>query len=290
MEFFKKEKKYFWLLVGIFLAVVFAFVFWGSKKSQSPNKSKDSFYFSGSGNDQTLVLEEAASFGESSNTDWWLNSGAKMRIEKYIFSTNFGKLSKKDSWRKLYDKNNSRDTDNGYYPQNIFRLVTRTKWLNFTQQVYFNISKINLSESDFRNESNGVLLFNRYQNGDNLYYTGIRVDGDVVIKKKIADKYYTLAEKNLLTNERKYDRIENPNQLPVGSWMGIKSEVFTVNKDTVGIKLYFDREGHGNWELALETEDKAGKNGKTPITEAGYGGIRTDFMDVSFRGYEIEEK
>jgi hypothetical protein len=235
------------------------------------------------------TLEETGKMAESQSQRWWLNSGGLMTTENGVARTNFGDLPKDSSWRKLYAKTNARDTENGKQPQNIFRLVTRSEWQELTQQLYFNIEKINLSESEFRNESNGVLLFNRYQDGDNLYYTGIRMDGDVVIKKKIDGKYYTLAEKHLLTNGEKYDRIDNPNQLPLHAWFGLKSEVINIDKDTVGIKLFIDKEGNGNWQLALEAKDSSKKYGKAPLTDAGFAGIRTDFMDVSFRDYKIEE-
>ena len=38
-----------------------------------------------------------------------------------------------------------------------------------------------------------MLLFNRYQDGQTLYYGGVRVDGAAVIKKKLAGVYTTLA-------------------------------------------------------------------------------------------------
>ena len=38
----------------------------------------------------------------------------------------------------------------------------------------------------------------------------------------------------------------------------------------------------------LEAVDRGGANGP-PLRDAGYVGIRTDFMDVSFRGYDAEE-
>lgn len=234
------------------------------------------------------VLEETGKMKESGNASWWLNSGGVMTMNKNLAKTNFGSLREGSKWQKKYAKTNSRDTDEGYYPQNIFRLVTRTKWKNLSQQLYFNIDKINLSDSSYRNESNGVLLFNRYQDGDNLYYTGLRVDGDAVIKKKINGKYYTLAEKNIFPSDDKYDSIDNPNVLPLHDWLGMKSEVNNISGE-VNIKLYIDKEQKGNWQLILEVQDKGNKYGKAPFSEEGYGGIRTDFMDVSFKDYSIKE-
>jgi len=47
-----------------------------------------------------------------------------------------------------------------------------------------------------------------------------------------------------------------------------------------------DADGTGNWKLAAESVDD-GMGG--PILESGHGGIRTDFMDVEFRDYDIRE-
>jgi hypothetical protein len=70
-------------------------------------------------------------------------------------------------------------------------------------------------------------------------------------------------------------------------WIGIRSVVANVGGG-VDIKLYSDNNQSGNWQLLLETQDKGGAHGKNPILEAGHAGIRTDFMDVSFRDYNIQ--
>jgi len=235
------------------------------------------------------VLEESSSMKKSASDEWWLNSGGIMDINQEGFSTVIGSLDQNNYWRKLYAKNNPKDTDDGYHPQNIFRLVTRNQWQNFSQSIYFKIDELNLSQSKNRNASNGVLLFNRYQDGDNLYYAGIRVDGDVVIKKKIEGTYYTMIEKDVFTNGKKYAITDNPNQIPVNQWMGIKTEVRNIDQNTVNIRLFMDKTGNGNWELVLETQDAGNKYGKAPFLNQGYAGIRTDFMDVYFKNYSIDE-
>lgn len=235
------------------------------------------------------ILEEASSMKKSKNDDWWLNSGGVMYFQEKEFSTNMGALPDNSYWRKLYAKNNSRDTDDGYFPQNIFRLVNREERKNFSQSVYFNIEKINLSESKYRNESNGVLLFNRYQDGNNLYYVGVRVDGLAIVKKKIDGEYFTITEKNIFKNEKKYNRNSNPNLIPENKWIGIKSELENSKDDEVKINLFVDL-GDGNWKLIIEARDMEDKYGEAPFLNKGYSGIRTDFMDVRFRDYEIDEK
>ncbi len=235
------------------------------------------------------ILEETSSMKKSKNSLWWLNSGGFMYFKEDGFSTNIGALPEDSNWRKLYAESNSRDTDNGYFPQNIFRLVSRNKWKNFSQSVYFNIEKVNLSKSKYRNESNGVLLFNRYQDGDNLYYTGLRVDGNVIVKKKIEGEYFTILEKNIFKEKGKYDKNNNPNLIPENTWLGIKSELENTKDNKVSIKVLIDF-GNGKWDSVIETEDEGDKYGKRPFLNRGYAGIRTDFMDVKFKNYTIEKK
>ncbi|MDR3558977.1 MAG: hypothetical protein P4L62_03690 [Candidatus Pacebacteria bacterium] len=234
-------------------------------------------------------LQETGKMSASKNDFWWLNSGGVVYIDGNVISTIQGNLAKGSKWQKTYAKSNPRDTENGYQPQNILRLVTRQKFQNETQRLYFKINKLNFSASKFRNESNGVLLFNRYQNGNNLYYTGLRVDGDAVIKKKINGTYYTMKEKNLWTNGRRYDRTNNPDVLPLDAWIGIKSEVRNAADGSVDIKFYVDKDNNGQWQLVLEATDNGNKYGGAAIANTGYGGIRSDFMDVEFWDYGISE-
>jgi hypothetical protein len=233
------------------------------------------------------ILEEGGSMGESKSKNWWLNSGGQLIYNNGIGETVQGKLSNLNRWRIAYKIDNPEDTDNGYHPQNIFRLVTRSKWKNFSQQVYFRINADNLSSSSNRNESNGLLLFNRYQSGQTLYYVGLRVDGAAVIKKKYNGTYYTMAYKAVFPG--KYNRNSNPDLLPKNIWIGIKSEVSTSSNGDVNINLYTDVGKTGKWTLVLATKDVKGKFGKSVISTEGYAGIRTDFMDVDFSGFKITQ-
>lgn len=236
---------------------------------------------------QNYILEESGKMKDSKNTKWWVNSGAFLYSENGIGRTIMGKLDKNDKWRIDYRNYNSDETDDGYYPQNIFRLVTKSKWKNFNQEAYFKIKKYNLSKSKHRFESNGILLFNRYQDGDNLYYTGLRVDGAVVIKKKYKGRYYLMGYKKILTG--KYDKRKNPNLILENKWMGIKSKVKTINGNQVEIKVFTDSGKTGNWKEILSVIDDGEKYGGNAILSGGYAGIRTDFMDVEFDDYKIEE-
>lgn len=276
MEFLKTNK--YFILAAVIMIILIAVIFVVFRKIS---------YFSPTANNNTL--QETGKMSDSADANWWLNSGGIAYFDQngHPVGTNEGNLDKNSRWQKLYAKTNSQDTDGGYRPQNIFRLVTRSKWQNESQQMYFYIDNVNLSKSKNRNESNGVLFFNRYQDGDNLYYAGFRVDGDAVIKKKIGGTYYTMAEKNLWTNGKKYAITDNPNLLPLKTWIGLKTEVRNIDDNTVDIKLYIDKSGKGDWQLALETQDKNNQYGDAPFLSPGYGGIRTDFMDVRFKNYSI---
>lgn len=237
--------------------------------------------------DGDYILEETGKMGESASKNWWVNSGALLFVNNGTGKTIFGKLSQGDKWQTDYKNYNASETDDGYHPQNIFRLVAKSKWKNFQQECYYKINRYILSKTKERSESNGLLLFNRYQDGNNLYYTGIRVDGFAVIKKKINGKYYTMAYNRIING--KYNRNTNPNLLPKDEWIGVKSEVGNNPNGTVLIKLYIDRNRSGDWVLALKATDNGKSFGGAAIKNEGYAGIRTDFMDVEFDDYKIEE-
>ena len=217
-----------------------------------------------------------------------MNSGGIMSFERGIGRTVIGELASLSTWRLLYAQTNPSDTDNGYHPQNIFRLVTRSEWTNFRQEAYFKITGNVLSDSSNRNASNGLLLFHRYkEDGETLYYAGIRVDGAAVIKKKINGEYFTLAYNELFTGEP-YDKTKNPNLLPKNVWIGLRSEIITKPDRSVVITLFTNTGKNGVWVKSAEARDDGKSQGGRAILEKGYAGIRTDFMDVVFSNYHLE--
>jgi hypothetical protein len=226
------------------------------------------------------VLEEAGAMGTSSSGYWWLSSGGRFLLDG-LGETLHGALPSADYWRLYYASTNPVDTDSGYHPQNILRLVTRSRWRNFRQQVYFRIDRDNLSSSPNRNASNGIFLMNRYQDQNNLYYAGVRVDGGAVIKKKKAGSYSTLAYAPVFPGV--YDRDSNPSLLPKNVWMGVTSEILDNPDGTVRIRFHVNT-GDGVWRLILDTVDD-GHLGGAPFLQDGYAGLRTDFMDVAFETY-----
>ena len=231
------------------------------------------------------ILYEAGSSGESTSPYWWVNSGGKLIIANHTGATIEGSLAEDDPWRLLYAKNNPTDTDNGYHPQNIFRLVTKYEWTDYTEEAYFKIDANNLSASPNRNQSNGILLFNRYQDHNNLYYTGLRVDGNAVIKKKINGTYYTMALNPLFPGT--YGPSASPNLLPLDTWIGLRTVLTSGASGSVAIKFYIDVGDTGHWILAAQATDNGTAFGGRPIAGPGFLGIRTDFMDVEFADFKV---
>ena len=231
------------------------------------------------------TLAEASSIGNSSSPYWWVNSGAYLYLKDGVGQTVQGNLPAINLWRTVYAAANPRDTDVGYHPQNIFRLVTRSQWKNFRQEVEARIVRDQLSSSEYRNSSNGVLLFNRYQDGQNLYYTGVRVDGTAVIKKKKNGAYYTMGQTRIIQGT--YNRDSNPNLLPKNSWFAIRSEI-TDEVAGTRIKLFVDMNKIGAWKEVLNVLDNGSTYGGSAIAGPGYAGIRTDFMDAQFDNYRMK--
>ncbi len=233
---------------------------------------------------KTEFLEEAGSMQESTSPYFWVNSGGAMITSAGIGSTYIGNQSG-TKWGKLYKKENPLDTDNGMHPQNLFRLITKGIWGNITQQAYFVMRTYYASASPNRDGHNGMLFMSRYQDdGDTLYYAGIRVDGQAIIKKKYKGEYVTLAGKKLFSGT--FDRTKNPNLLPLNAWIGIRTAVQDV-PGGVSIRLFVDRKGNGEWKEVLSATDTGKILG--PAIRQGYGGIRTDFADVQFKSYSITD-
>jgi hypothetical protein len=238
-----------------------------------------------SGFESDMRLEEADRMERSASPDWWLNSGGWFLQQGGVGKTWIGEAPAGSYWRKIYNRTNPWDTDQGAHPQNLFRLITRSPWRSPGQRVYFRIAGDNLSASANRNQSNGVLLFIQYRDAGNLFYAGVRVDGSAVIKKKTGGVYATLAERPWYPGA--YNRASSPNLIPHHEWIGLRT-VLQTDGGNVTIRLYIDPDRSGFWILALEAEVKASPS--QDAMESGYGGIRTDFMDVEFDDYRIEEK
>jgi hypothetical protein len=250
----------------------------GPSTPEAEVESPFSYSFSSDG-----ILHESSSASNSSSPYWWVDSGGKLIVENGVGKTLQGELPESDPWVRRYARSSEEDTDGGVHPQNIFRLVTRSKWDNVRTDASFRILADNFSESENRNESNGLLLMSRYKDGDNLYYAGIRVDGHAVIKKKKNGRYHTLAEKPIIEGD--YSKDENTNLLPHNEWISLRMET-TTEGETVSIKLFIKSGDKAEWTETLSATD-SGEEGP-PITGTHALGIRTDFMDVEFDNFRAE--
>lgn len=236
--------------------------------------------------DSPRTLHETGSMNRSMSPYWWLNSGGQFIVEEDFGKTIQGEAPFLNRWRILYSLTNPIDTDEGLHPQNLFRLVSRHTWGNATTQLSFRITEFNLSNSPNRNASNGVLLFGRYEDGDNLYYAGIRDDGQAVIKKKINGAYHTLAIQPIFGTPDKYDRDARPTLLPDGAWMAIRMSIENAWDGSVLIRLSIDRENNGSFISILSVRDTG--IGGEPFRGEGHIGIRTDFKDVEFQAFRVD--
>jgi hypothetical protein len=234
-------------------------------------------------------LNEAGSMDESTSPYWWLNSGGYFTLKNNVGMTAQGSVPSKNSWYRAYASSNALDTDGGTHPQNLFRLVTRSKWESVRQEASYYIVKDNFSSSPNHNASNGLLLMSRYADaGQTLYYAGIRVDGTAVIKKKYKGVYYTMAQEKVFPGTYSGTQ-DDKNLIPHQQWIRLRSDTKTNSGGTVTITLSMQLPGKA-WQVLLAATD-TGKNygGTPPISASGYAGIRTDFMDVQFKDYRLEK-
>ena len=233
------------------------------------------------------VLQETGSMSGSSSHYFWVNSGAKLLMQDGLGKTVQGALPTDDSWRVLYGHTNPLDTGNGYYPQNVFRLVTRSVWSNVTQEMQFKIQHTNLTPTPNRDGYSGIFFFSRYHDGDNLYYAGMRMDGAAVIKKKVGGVYYTLDLEPVFPGT--YDRVASPNLLTLKQWMRMRL-VTEDQTDGVSLRLYLDATNTGVYTLVAHALDRDGLYGGTPVNSGpAYAGVRTDYMDAFFNDYRLSQ-
>lgn len=230
------------------------------------------------------ILEESPNLESSSQDCWWLDSGGLFYVEDNDARTVHGNLDYNSSWQKKYASSNPLDTQNGTRPQNIFRLISRNDSQDVSQELFFRINGYHLSPSMNRNVSNGVLLMSRFKDQDNLYYAGLRVDGNAVIKKKINGVYTTLAIDKYESNQI-YNRVTNPIILPMNTWIGEKLVTKNNADGSVELSFYIKLNENEDWKLILDVRDSVSTSGTSPLVAGGKTGIRSDFMDVEFKNY-----
>lgn len=277
------------ILTSFLATTLLLFVAGGRDGYGAPQADTDTFIYSFN---VPGILHETTSAKKSPSPYWFLDSGGKMIIENGTGETIQGALPPQDRWRVTYERSSSIDTDNGFHPQNLFRLLTKSRWENFSQQVQFYVARNNFSASPNRGASNGILFMSRYSgNGETLYYAGIRVDGTAVIKKKYRGRYYTMAQAKLFPGVYSVGGggESSRNLLPHSEWFGLKLTTITNADSSVALSLYLRRNGRVPWSEVLSATD-TGRNygGTPPITGPNFAGIRTDFMDVKFDDYRVE--
>ena len=275
-----------WTMLFLFGGLVTGYVslFPGVYLEAEENLTED--HFSCSSFPENLFLEETSSPNLSSNPCWWLNSGAVFSMEDSVGETLQGELSLLSKWRELYEKSDSIDTEGGLYPQNLFRLINKSKWQDVRTSVDVSISSYRLSSSPNRNGTNGVFLIARYIDANTLYLAGIRTDGTAVIKRKLNGVYRTLGSVWFNPNAI-HSYSSDSNFLPMGNWFGLAMEVKNGEDGEVHIKLDFSEDGT-KWQTLLSTSDWPGsfENGLFLRAPSSVG-IRTDFLDAEFKNYKI---
>lgn len=253
-----------------------------TKETASAGKSQTQFSEDFS---ETFSIEETGSFTDIAHKDWWVSSGAFLQSEQGIGKTLHAELPSLSLWRMLYRISNPTDTDNGFHPQNIFRAITRTQWVDHEQELLFRIDRAHISDSSNRNQTNGVFLMGRYHDKNNVYYAGVRADGHAVIKKKLNGKYTTLAYVRVFPGT--YDRATHNFLLPVNSWIGLKTIITNTPEGWVRLQLFIDASNSGNWQSIADVTDRTAPENNL-LSQKGSSGIRTDFMDVSFDAYRVD--
>ena len=245
--------------------------------------------------DRQGLIQQAPSMPESLDKNWWVSSGGYLSVNNGAASTIQGTLPQNDTIRIGYSlSKGSEDTDNGYRPQNIFRMVNRNTWSgNYTEELYFKYSKYNnMTNAKGKNlgAENGFSLMVNYQDADNLYYIGLRADGFAGIKKKI-DGNYSVLQNPVQVFPGTYKHYDN--LIPQDKWIGLRAVVehrqnnssnIMPGKDQIYIAMYIDEKGDGSsWKYVTSYLDQ-----DTIVFKQGHTGIRTDFMDTQFKDFQVK--
>ena len=148
--------------------------------------------------------------------------------------------------------------------------------------MWFKIIKENFDSNSAKKPSNGLFLISRRTDNDNSYFAGVRFDGQAVIKKKINSNFFTLASSKVFPGT--YDKTKNPSFLPQNTWIALKIETQNV-QGGVSLKLFMYNFSSKVWEKISEALDSG--TGGAAFTNSGFSGVKTDFMDVQFKNYQV---
>ena len=228
------------------------------------------------------LLEESLTMRDSTSPYFWLNGGAELIIEDGLGKTIQSDLPPNDPWRAIYAKKNPLDTEVGSKPQNVFRLITRSEWRNFSQVITFKIIKTNFSSSYNRDGYSGIFLLSQYKDESNYYYGGIRMDGQVVIKKKSNGVFYTLGAAQAFGSIIQFKRRNNMTLLPQDKQMRLKLETRELNQNSTELILSLEKD-NGSLVTLLGVVDR------NPMHGTAYAGIESDFMNVVLDDYAFSK-
>jgi hypothetical protein len=157
----------------------------------------------------------------------------------------------------------------------IYRMMTkRSDFKDFTVSFTLNVNNLTSTTKTPAVGWDGVHVFLRYINEQELYYASVfRRDGKVVIKKK---------KPGGVSNGGTYYDISTyqTKSFPIGVDTKVKATIKTVGT-TVEIKLFV------NDVLVVSAIDD-GKIGGAPILSQGKTGIRGDNTDFTFDDFKVE--
>ena len=232
----------------------------------------------GGGDGGDGALEEAGREQDSASSSLWLSSGGRFFVDGDGGQTIQGELPADDRWRIAYGSSNPTDTDGGVHPQNLFRLISRSLHRDARTDASFIVRRTNLSASPNRAQSNGVLLFLRFRDGEHAYYGGVRVDGNAVIKKEVNDQNFTLALNPVFPGG--WSRDGSPNLIPANQAIDLAAEIEDQPGGTAVIRVFV-----GGALVAEAVDDGVSFGG--PVLPEGLSGIRGDFMDLEFSRFSF---
>lgn len=215
------------------------------------------------------TVDETSDPNNSNSYDWQLTSGGYYDLNKGVLRVNQVDLPSDHKWAKAYATNV--DAEGGAHPENIARIISRqSDFQNFTLSSTFQINRVSLSDSPNRTGDKGLFHMVKYNSQDDLYYCGIRLDGDAVIKRKAGSVYSTLAQIKWWPGE--YDKTTHPCLIPVGVTIGLKTIVKSINGVT-SLTFFVTEPGTTRYIPVLTVSDNY-----PALSGPGKIGFRGDFL------------
>lgn len=214
---------------------------------------------------EKLITNEHAYFkphalGTRTSQDWIVTSGS-------LFSYNGA------GWTGVPDGVRPNATSSNGTDSAVFRVVTRrADFTNVTVSFQLKIARLVTTPRTPSNAFDGIHVFLRYQNYQDLYVVSVyRRDGMVAVKEKVpggpsdGGTYYTLKEA--------------PYRTPIHTWVPVNITIVTLTSKAVRIRLII-----GNHQVLTMTEPASRV---PPILSAGRVGLRGDNCEFYFRDFTV---